>query len=108
MSPSFLNATKRTHVVGVGARLTPMRRRHLTLGQRREYRRMMRLLRQLDRVDAGLSPRGFRARKAARWFVGALSVTLLVTGSGFFLAHNLWGVTLTGDGFRVPGFLGEP
>ena len=68
---------------------------------------MMRLLRELDRADAGVSPGAVRARSVARRLLAAASVTLLVAAFLFLLAHKLWGVTLTGDGFRLSGPLGR-
>lgn len=85
-----------------------MRRRHLTFAQRREYRRMMRLLRELDGEDAGRGGRRTSARKVAtRLLAGSLSL-VLVAVFALFLAHKVWGVTLTLDGFRVARALGAP
>src|SRR4051812_13458381 len=84
-----------------------MRRGHRTIGQRREYRRMIRLLRELDRTDAGLPTRGTGVRKFLQKLLAIGAFTILVAAFVLVLANRFWGVALTGNGFHVPHRLGK-
>lgn len=69
---------------------------------------MMRVVRELDRLDAGLPARRVDGRSLARKLVALAVATVLVAGFTLVIAHKVWGVTLTGDGLRVPQPLGRP
>jgi hypothetical protein len=69
---------------------------------------MMRLVRELDRVDAGRPPRGVGVRARGVQALAAIGCALVVAGAALLGAHQLWGVTLTGDGLRAPQPLGKP
>ncbi len=85
-----------------------MRRRQMTFGQRREYRRMMRLVQELDRADAGLPPKRAAVRRLASRLLLAVISTMLVAVFGLVVAHKVWGVSVTSNGLRLPHPLGRP
>lgn len=69
---------------------------------------MMRLLRELDRADAGLPARGYRVRRVVVRLLTAAVTTTLVASVALSVAHKVWGVTLTSEGPSVPQPLSRP
>jgi hypothetical protein len=81
---------------------------HLTVGPWRRRRRMMRALRELDRLDAGRSPRRSGLARGLRRLATTASLVLLMTVGLLVGAHQLWGITPTAHWFRTPHPLGAP
>lgn len=79
----------------------------LLLGPMRRRRRMHRLLRKLDRLDAKSSGRQ-RPRELGRRLFVIVTTTALSLGFGAMLLHHQWGITITTHGFERPHALGQP
>lgn len=77
----------------------------LLLGPWRRRRRMMRALRELDRLDAGLPP---RRAPVLRRLLSTVAVVALIGAFVLNVAHQRWGVTLTADGLTTPHRLSPP
>lgn len=81
----------------------------LSLGPWRRRRRYARLLRELDRLDAGKSlPRRSRPRDWRRRLTATALAVVLVMAIGGTFAHKQFGLTLTRDGLQLETPLGSP
>lgn len=81
----------------------------LLLGPWRRRRRFARLLRELDRLDAGRSlPRRSRPGDWRRRLTATTLAVVLMVAIGGTFAHKQFGLTLTSDGLRRLSPLGAP
>ena len=69
---------------------------------------MMRLLRELDRADAGMPPRRKRTRKLLKTLATGASMAILVAAFAITFGHRFFGVSLSYDGLHLPHRLGHP
>jgi hypothetical protein len=81
---------------------------HLTFGRWRRQRRMLRLLRELDRIDDGRRPYPGRARELGRRLVAGLLAVALVSVIGFAFAYKQFGITVSADGVHRRTPLARP
>ena len=68
----------------------------------------MRLLRELDHLDAGRPPAAARRRERHQRVVVSVLATVVLSGATLFLAQKHFGITLTPDGFDKAAPLGSP
>lgn len=90
--------------------LSAKARDSLLLGPWRRRRRMHRLLKELDRLDAGRPVRS-AARVRGDWkrrLTATVLAVVLTVAVGGSIAHKQFGLTLTADGIRLDSPLGTP